>query len=127
MTLFEECKEALKEDFHIVEDEQKAIEILQTFPITYNYIMWSELSYKDYDCMEDIVNDLSNLSNKSLYVLADNADVPVFRSNLKVIMENIYDVSALSPKVFIFNQEVIIERLFPSDNLRVGLKNKPLK
>ena len=127
MTLFEECKEALKEDFHIVEDKQKAIEIVQTFPITYNYIMWSELSYKDYDCMEDIVNDLSNLSNKSLYVLADNADVPVFRSNLKVIMENIYDVSALSPKVFIFNQEVIIEPLFPSDNLRVGLKNKPLK
>lgn len=127
MTLFEECKEALKEDFHIVEDEQKAIEILQTFPIPYNYIMWSELSYKDYDRMEDIVNDLSILSNKSLYVLADNADVPVFRSNLKVIMENIYDVSALSPKVFIFNQEVIIEPLFPSDNLRVGLKSELLK
>jgi hypothetical protein len=127
MTLFEECKEALKEDFHIVEDEQKAIEILQTFPITYDYIMWSELSYKDYDHMEDIVNDLSILSNKSLYVLADNADVPVFRSNLKVIMENIYDVSALSPKVFIFNQDVIIEPLFPSYNLRVGLKNELLK
>ena len=127
MTLFKECKEALKEDFHIIEDEQKAIEILQTFPIPYDYIMWSELSYKDYDRMEDIVNDLSILSNKSLYVLADNADVPVFRSNLKVIMDNIYDVSALSPKVFIFNQEVIIEPLFPSDNLRVGLKNKLLK
>jgi len=127
MTLFEECKEALKEDFHIVEDEQKAIEILQTFPITYDYIMWSELSYKDYDHMEDIVNDLSILFNKSLYVLADNADVPVFRSNLKVIMENIYDVSALSPKVFIFNQDVIIEPLFPSYNLRVGLKNELLK
>ena len=77
--------------------------------------------------MEDIVNDLSILSNKFLYVLADNADVPVFRSNLKVIMDNIYDVSALSPKVFIFNQEVIIEPLFPSDNLRVGLKNELLK
>ena len=77
--------------------------------------------------MEDIVNDLSILSNKFLYVLADNADVPVFRSNLKVIMDNIYDVSALSPKVFIFNQEVIIEPLFPSDTLRVGLKNKSLK
>ena len=127
MTLFEECKEALKKDFHTVKDEQKAIEILQTYPMPYNYLIWSELSYKDYDCMEDIINDLSVLSNQRLYVVADNDNVPIFRSSLRVIIENIYDVSALSSKVFIFNEEVIIEPLFPNDTLRVALKNATLK
>ncbi len=126
MTLFEECKEALKEDFHTLEDEQKAIQILENFPIHCNYIRWSELAYKDYDHMEDIISDLSVVSNKSLFVLADNDNVPIFRSNLRLIIENIYDVSALSPKVFIFNEEVIIEPLFPSYTLRVGLKPRSL-
>ena len=122
MTLFEECKEALRDDFSILDDEHKAIKILNSFPIHSNYIIWSEIKYKDYDCMEDIVSDLSVLRSKSLYVIADNHDVPVFKSNLKLIIENVYDVSALSPKVLIFNEEVIIEPLFPSYTLRVGLK-----
>ena len=123
MTLFEECKEALKDDFSILDDEHKAIKILDSFPIHNNYIMWSEIKYGDYEDMEDLISDLSVLHNKSLYVIADSHNVPVFKSNLKLIIENVYDVSALSPKVLIFNEEVIIEPLFPSYTLRVGLKS----
>ena len=123
MTLFEECKEALRDDFHILDDERKARKILENFPVHGNYITWSEIKYKDYDHMEDIIDDLSVLRSKSLYVIADDYYVPVFKSNLSLIIENIYDVSALSPKVFIFNEEVIIEPLFPSYILRVGLKS----
>lgn len=122
MTLFEECKGALRDDFSILDDDHKAIKILNSFPIHSNCIIWSEIKYKDYDHMEDLISDLSVLHSKSLYVIADNYDVPVFKSNLKLIIENVDDVSALSPKVFIFNEEVIIEPLFPSYTLRVGLK-----
>ncbi|GAA0320036.1 hypothetical protein [Psychrobacter aestuarii] len=122
MTLFEECREALKDDFSILDDEHKAITILNSFPVNNNYITWSEIEYRDYECMEDLISDLSVLHNKSLYVIADSHNMPVFKSNLELIIENIYDVSALSPKVLIFNEEVLMEPLFPSYTLRVGLK-----
>ena len=122
MTLFEECREALKQDFTIVDDEQKAVELLQNFPLKNNYMVWTNIEYKDYDCMKELLSDLLPLSETPFYVLADNEDVPIFRSNLKLLMNNIYDVIALSPKVFIFNEDVVIEPLFPSYTLRVGQK-----
>lgn len=122
MTLFEECREALKQDFTIVDDEQTAIELLQTFPLKNNYMVWTNIEYIDYDCMEELLNALSLLSTSSFYVLADSEDVPIFKSNLKLIINNIYDVLALSSKVFIFNKNVVIEPLFPTYTLRVGQK-----
>lgn len=122
MTLFEECREALKQDFTIVDDEQKAIELLQTFPLKNNYMVWTNIDYKDYDCMEELLSDLLSLSASSFYVLADSENVPIFKSNLKLVIENIDDVSALSSKVFIFDENVVIEPLFPTYTLRVGQK-----
>lgn len=122
MTLFEECREALKQDFTIVDDEQKAIELLQTFPLKNNYMVWTNIDYKDYDCMEELLSDLLSLSASSFYVLADSENVPIFKSNLKLVIENIDDVSALSSKVFIFDENVVIEQLFPTYTLRVGQK-----
>ena len=120
MTLFEECREALNQDFTIVDDEQTAIDLLQTFPLKNNYMVWTNIDYKDYDCMEELLSDFLSLSASSFYVLADSENVPIFKSNLKLIIDNIDDVSALSSKVFIFNEIVVIEPLFPTYTLRVG-------
>lgn len=122
MTLFEECREALKQDFTIVDDDQKVVELLQTFPLKNNYMVWTNIEYKDYNCVKELLSDLLPLSTSPFYVLADSKDVPIFKSNLKLIIDNIDDVSALSSKVFIFNENVVIEPLFPTYTLRVGQK-----
>ncbi|MGP5120712.1 CDI toxin immunity protein [Psychrobacter alimentarius] len=123
MTLFEECKEALKQDFNLVNNEKEVTKLLQIFPLKGNYMVWGKIEYKDYDCMEELLSDFSDLAKIHFYVLADNADIPIFKSNLKLIIDNIYDIMALSPKVYIFDENVVIEPLFPSYTLRVGQKN----
>jgi len=42
--------------------------------------------------------------------------------NINLIAENVYDVTALSPKLFIYNNEIIIKPLLPSERFRVGLR-----
>lgn len=122
MTLFEECKEALKQDFNLVNNEKEVTKLLQTFPLKGNYMVWGKIEYKDYDCMKELLNDFSDLAKIHFYILADNADIPIFKSNLKLIIDNIYDIMALSSKVYIFDENVVIEPLFPSYTLRVGRK-----
>jgi len=53
-----------------------------------------------------------------VFVFADDSSILIFRTKLKLIAENIYDVTALSPKLFIFNNEVILQPLFPDDGVR---------
>ena len=128
MTLFDECRESLHSDFSIVigSEEKKAIDLLYSYPvITGEGILWREMKYADYDDLYDVLNE-NVLKNHDVFVLADDADIPLFRTNIKLIAENVYDVTALSPKLFIYNDEVIIQSLFPSDNFRVGLRSDNL-
>ncbi|WP_440530058.1 CDI toxin immunity protein, partial [Serratia sarumanii] len=50
-------------------------------------------------------------------------NIPIFRANLMLVTENIYDVTALSPKMFIFNNELILQPLFPTEIIRLGIKD----
>ncbi|WP_239375222.1 CDI toxin immunity protein [Snodgrassella gandavensis] len=123
MNLFEECKEALKEDFQIIEGKtlKKVSDILYQFPLVKGNIVWSDLKFKDFNNFNDILM-LDNLENKKAYVIADDREIPVFKTNLFLIDKNIYDVLALSSKLFIFNNEMIIQPLFPSDTYRFAFK-----
>jgi hypothetical protein len=60
--------------------------------------------------------------NEDMLVFVDDISIPIFRTKFRLIAENIYDVTALSPRLFIFNNEVIIQPLFPTDNFRLGIK-----
>jgi len=122
MTLFEECKEALKADFKIIdgEAEKTAINTLNSYPIENGNIYWSRINYADYDSIDALL-DAKNLKNNDVFVLADDAEIPVFSTNLILLAENIYDVTALSPKLFIFNNEMILQPLFPSEIFRVSM------
>lgn len=123
MTLFDECREALSADFNIVEGpaKQEALGILNKYPLAKGSVIWSEIRYSDYESFDELLS-ASSVKNDDMFVFADDASIPVFRSNLRLIAENIYDVTALSPKLFIFNDEVIIQPLFPTDMFRLGIK-----
>ncbi|MEL4013204.1 CDI toxin immunity protein [Dryocola clanedunensis] len=122
MTLFDECREALSADFNIVEGkaQQEAIDILNKYPLAKGSVTWSAIKHTDYESIDALII-AHHIENDHVFVFADDADIPVFRSKLSLIAENIYDVTALSPKLFIFNNEVIIQALFPTEMFRLGI------
>lgn len=125
MTLFDECREALSADFNIVQGlaQQEALGILNKYPLAKGSVTWSEIRHSDYESFDELLS-ANSVKNDDMFVFADDASIPVFRSNLRLIAENIYDVTALSPKLFIFNDEVIIQPLFPTDMFRLGIKKQ---
>ncbi len=125
MTLFEECQEALSADFEILEgqEKKKAVDILNRYPFVKGAILWTKIEYSDYENIDDLLN-VSLMKNADVFVLVDDASIPVFRTNLSLIAENIYAVTALSPRLFIFNNEIILQPLFPTENFRLGIRSK---
>ena len=122
MSLFEECKEALSADFTIIDkEEERVTTILEGYPFVSRNISWSEISFRDFETSDELLCQ-SRLKNEDVYVIADDANIPLFRTNLRLVLENIYDVAALSPKMFIFNENLILQPLFPTDALRLGTR-----
>ncbi|ENE7663451.1 hypothetical protein ACFO72_003329 [Enterobacter roggenkampii] len=122
MSLFEECKEALSADFTIIDKEEERVNtILEGYPFVSGNISWSEISFRDFETSDELLCQ-SWLKNENVYVIADDANIPIFRTNLRLVLENIYDVAALSPKMFIFNERMILQPLFPTDALRLGTR-----
>ncbi|WP_329907770.1 hypothetical protein [Serratia quinivorans] len=123
MTLFEECKEALHTDFNIVDGECKndVVEIFGSYPFVAGNVDWSKIKHSDYESIDDILrSDFIRIDD--VFVIVDDSSVPIFRTKLKLIAENVYDVTALSPKLFIFNSEIILQPLFPTEIFRLGIK-----
>ncbi|MBJ8480675.1 hypothetical protein I6M70_15050 [Acinetobacter pittii] len=120
MLLFEECQEALKDDFYIVEKSEEILSILQKYPMSQNAVLWSNINFIDFEDMEELMKFLEDKKDDRVYVVADDASIPVFSSNLKLIIENIYDVIAICPKIYIFNDKLLLEPLFPSYKIRIG-------
>ncbi|WP_448650378.1 CDI toxin immunity protein [Pseudomonas fluorescens] len=126
MTLFEECKEALSADFKVVEGQalQAVIEVLHGFHFVRGNVMWTEMRSSVYENIGALLS--ANLIGDDVFVFADDKSIPIFRTSLKLISENIYDVIALSPKLLIFNDNVILESLFPTEMFRLGVKANAL-
>lgn len=122
MTLFDECQEALSAYFNMVDGkaQREAIDILRKYPFVKGNIMWSAIKYSDYESIDALLS-AHYIENDKVFVFADDVDIPVFRSNLRLIAKNIYDVIALSTKLFIFNDEIIIQPLFPTEMFRLGI------
>jgi len=130
MSLFEECKNALKNDFQIISDIDVDVvyKKLNMYPIKQNYILWKNIDFKDFDDMDELLESMQTIQDENVYVVADDQNIPVFTSKLTSIVENIYDVMALCPKVFIFNEAILLEPLFPTYTVRVAFNpnlNKP--
>ncbi|MGD8107004.1 hypothetical protein ACQE32_10165 [Pantoea sp. FN0302] len=123
MTLFDECKEALRTDFSVVEGEYEkiAINILKSYPFVNGAVRWDDIKYSDYENADRLL-EMNFMPGESVFVLADDIGISIFKTNLKIVLENIYDVTALSPKIFVFSKVFILQPLFPSEAIRLGLR-----
>ena len=103
MTLFDECIEALSDDFSLLteEEETEALNIFYKYPFEYGNIdkLKEGVVTLKFDKLIKLVEE--KLKSSEVYVLADINGVPIFKTNLFLALEKIDDISALSTKVFL--------------------------
>ncbi|MEE3607482.1 CDI toxin immunity protein [Avibacterium paragallinarum] len=117
MSLFDEIIETLNNNIRIIDYPEKRYvsELLLKFTNgDVNSIYFSE-NFKDVN-----FEDLKRMNLKGgFYILTDNIDIPLFESDIKSIINNIYDIVCLSTKIIILNQDILMYRLFPDDIFRI--------
>ena len=103
MTLFEECVEALSDDFSLLteEEEKEVLNIFYKYPFEYGNIdkLKEGVVTLKFDKLIKLVEE--KVKSSEVYVLADINGVPIFKTNLFLALEKIDDISALSTKVFL--------------------------
>lgn len=121
--LFEECQIALGKDCQIIENKEEELLVLKQldgYLTPYNTVDWQYLRTQEYNDLEKFKKN--HLMSVDVYVVADSNDVPVFKSRLDTILSHLDDVTALSCKVFIFNQDFIVQEQFPYRIIKMGYK-----
>lgn len=120
MTLFEECVEALSDDFSLLseEKEKEVLNIFYKYPFEYGNInkLKEGIVSVEFDELIKLVEE--KVKSSEVYVLADINVVPIFKTNLFLALEKIDDISALSTKVFLLGDGYlaqIVSRKTPLD------------
>ena len=97
MTLFEECVEALSDDFSLLseEKEKEVLNIFYKYPFEYGNInkLKEGIVSVEFDELVKLVEE--KVKSSEVYVLADINLVPIFKTNLFLALEKIDDISAL--------------------------------
>ena len=103
MTLFDECKEALSEDFQLLSEDEKEQVLKEFYKYPFEYGSIDKDSKKIKTLNPDRLIELieKKIINQNVYVLADINDVPIFKTNLLLALDKLDDISALSTRVFI--------------------------
>lgn len=121
MSLFDELIESLNDKIRIVplsekEYVDKLISIFTSGDVNNIYLS---------DNFKDIsFEDLEKLNIKGdFYVIIDNMEIPLFKCDIRSIINNIYDIACLSTRIIILNKEILLYRLFPDDIFRVIQNN----
>ncbi len=111
MTLFDECLEALGARTAVLSD-QETIEIFKTFsdilPVTkWGRIEWDKIDKKiQVDSANEILKCLytqDKSTDTEIFVLWDEASLPVIKSDLDRILKVIDDVTAVSSNTWLFS------------------------
>ena len=120
MTLFDECIEALSDDFSLLteEEEKEVLNIFYKYPFEYGNInkLKEGIVSVEFDELIKLVEE--KVKSSEVYVLADINLVPIFKTNLFLALEKIDDISALSTKVFLLGDGYlaqIVSRKTPLD------------
>ena len=95
MTLLEECLDVLKK-YSIIEDKELEEQILSNLKSTF----YGKIDFSKYaDAHEINFEEIRQLPDESeYYVIWDNAAIPIIKCNIEDILDNIYDVLAVSFK-----------------------------
>lgn len=123
MSLFLECCDALSEDVEIIHTGDLALSIFNKYPMKLNNIDWTKIFYKDYEDMSLLLDDFKIYVDSKVFIMSDDKGIPILKSNLGLVIYNIYEVMALSPKLFVFNKDIVLYPLFPTYIVRVGTLN----
>ena len=111
MTLFEECIEALSDDFSLLteEEEKEVLNIFYKYPFEYGNInkLKEGIVSVEFDELIKLVEE--KVKSSEVYVLADINLVPIFKTNLFLALEKIDDISALSTKVFLLGDSYLAQ------------------
>ena len=81
MTLLEECLDVLKK-YSIIEDKELEEQILSNLKSTF----YGKIDFSKY----------ADAHESEYYVIWDNAAIPIIKCNIEDILDNIYDVLAVS-------------------------------
>ncbi|WP_240422043.1 hypothetical protein [Paenibacillus periandrae] len=108
MTLFEECVEALGNGIKIL-SEQEAKKILTQFQIDFPLNQFLRVQWENY-INKIIINNSVQLSseikeNIALYIIWDNARLPIIHTDLFSVIKVIDDVTAVSFDTWLYSPE----------------------
>lgn len=131
MTLYEECIEALKNNYEILaEDERSKIlnDFENKFKLTsWGRINWNEISQKvQVNSATEIKSKLINNTSKNninVYIIWDEVNLPIVKSDLSTVIRVIDDVTAVSFDTWLVSLDdgVIIE-FYHDGEITIGIK-----
>lgn len=113
MTLYEECIEALGDNYKIVnETDKKAIikNLFKTFEFTdWGRINWDKVPNKI--VVADIKEEQLFKNNAEVYIVWDEVNLPVIKSDLSTVIKFIDDVTAVSfdTWIYLYKKGLVIE------------------
>ncbi|WP_144508142.1 CDI toxin immunity protein [Bacillus thuringiensis] len=128
-TLLEECIGALGKDIEILENTQGKM-IVKNFENAFPITQWGRVDWSNIENYGDLYNEdeiklyLQNFFgtySKTVYIIWDNARVPVIKTNLHQVLKVIYDVTAVSFDTWIYSPDMgfVIEYHHDGD-IRIG-------
>lgn len=125
MTLYEECLEALRNNYTILsnDDGNKILsELEDKFPFTnWNRIDWNKIIKKEQvKSALDIKEELTSY-NSTVYIIWDEATLPIIKSDLFSVIDAIDDVTAVSFDTWIFSyiKQFVVE-FYHGGEIKIG-------
>lgn len=130
MSLLEECIAALSDNLDILNKEDSKriyLELISDFPTTnWGRIDWDSIDYKECvgtisEC-EEIMQSLK-ISNDNIYIIWDEVTLPVLSTSVKSVINNIYDVLAVSANTWIYSEkERIVIEFYHENEINIGFR-----
>lgn len=128
-TLLEECIELLGAHIDILKDKQRG-NILSSFENTFPITFWGRVDWSNIQSYGEIYNDneiklyLENcfgVYSETVYLIWDNARLPVIKTNLHQVLQVIDDVTAVSFDTWIYSPDTgyVIE-YYHDGEIRIG-------
>ncbi|WP_013334514.1 hypothetical protein [Gloeothece verrucosa] len=135
MSLFDECIQALGENFKIfseVETEEIFAKFENTFPISaWGRIKWEKIQQKiEVKSVSEIIPDLNQYFSAEkldkIYILWDNGSLPAIEAPLIQVLNVIDDVTAVSFDTWLFSPilEYVVE-FYHEGDITIGIKKVP--
>lgn len=132
MTLFEECIEALGKDAILlpISERGNLIKLLiERYPLTfYGRIDWDKVDRKfNIGTVNDIKIEMEKLGcnlDSEVYIIWDEATLPIVKTTLQQAIDSIDDVTAVSFDTWIFCQSIgyVIE-FYHEGDITLGTQN----